>query len=461
MQRKQLRDLEKWVQAADRKPLVIRGARQVGKSTLVRLFSAQRRQPLLEVNLERHPQIGSIFESMDPRAIVEQIEALPGMPRVTPDSILFLDEIQAAPPAIAALRYFYEERRELPLIAAGSLMEFALAERRLSMPVGRVRYLHMGPMVFTEFLDALGESKLKESVAAYELGAELGPVVHQRLLTLLRRFYFVGGMPAAVDALVRTGKLGEVSGVHTDLVATYRDDFQKYARSRDLARMQHVLEAAARSVGTKVKYANIMRDAHSATIRHDIDLLAMARVVSKVLHTHASGLPLQAEADESVYKLLFLDVGLMNAICGLTWRTLSRKDDAELVNDGAIAEQFVGQHLLEMLADSPTRELTYWLREGRSSNAEVDFVAAVEGRIVPIEVKAGARGSLRSLHQFVAEKHVPLAVRFDTNPPSRQTVAATVRTSEGEIPVEYELISLPLYLVERTADIVSAEAVRH
>ncbi|MGA7537495.1 MAG: AAA family ATPase [Steroidobacteraceae bacterium] len=444
------------MQAADRKPLIVRGARQVGKSTLVRLFAAQRHQQLIEVNLERHPEMGSVFESMDAHAILGQIEALPNMPRATADSILFLDEIQAAPAAIGALRYFYEERRGLPVIAAGSLMEFALSERRLAMPVGRVRYLPMGPMVFTEFLDAQGEHKLKEAIMAYEPGAQLGPIVHKRLLELLRRYYLVGGMPAAVDMLARTGKLGEVSAVHTDLIQTYREDFQKYARSRNLARMQHVLEFAARNVGTKVKYASILKDAHSSTLRQDIELLAMARLVSKVLHTHASGLPLEADIDESVYKLLFLDVGLMNAICGLSWKTLSRWHDAELVNDGAIAEQFVGQHLLEMLADSPSRELTYWLREGRSSNAEVDFVVAIEGRIVPIEVKAGARGSLRSLHQFVAEKHVPLAVRFDTNPPSRQTVAATVRSARGAMQVEYELISLPLYLVERMAELVSA-----
>jgi predicted AAA+ superfamily ATPase len=456
MRRKQLRDLENWISAPDRKPLIIRGARQVGKSTLVKLFAGERHRSLLEVNLERHPETGPIFDSMSPQAIVGQIEALPGMPRATADSILFLDEIQAVPAAIAALRYFYEERGGLAVIAAGSLMEFALAERRLTMPVGRVRYLHMGPMVFTEFLEALGEDKLKEAIETYEPGAQLGPVVHQRLLELLRRYYFVGGMPAAVDVLARTGKLAEVASVHTDLIETYRDDFQKYARARNLARMQHVLEFAARNVGTKVKYANVLRDAHSSTIRQDIELLAMARVVSKVSHTSASGLPLQADIDESVYKLLFLDVGLMNAICGLTWKSLSRRHDVEYGNDGAIAEQFVGQHLLEILADSPSRGLTYWLREGRASNAEVDFVAAIEGRIVPIEVKAGARGSLRSLHQFAAEKHARLAVRFDTNPPSRQTVTATVQTAAGAVRAEYELISLPLYLVERTADIVGA-----
>lgn len=200
----------------------------------------------------------------------------------------------------------------------------------------------------------------------------------------------------------------------------------------------------------------MLRDVHSATLKHDIDLLAMARVISKVLHTHASGLPLLADIDETVYKLLFLDVGLMNFICGLGWQSISRLDDIQLVNDGAIAEQFVGQHLQDVLANAPGRELTYWLREGRSSNAEIDFVVALEDLIVPVEVKAGARGSLRSLHQFVAEKHVPLAVRFDANPPSRQTIVTTVQRAGRSVQVEYELVSLPLYLVERLADIVAA-----
>ena len=163
---------------------------------------------------------------------------------------------------------------------------------------------------------------------------------------------------------------------------------------------------------------------------------------------------MRADLEEKVYKLVFLDVGLMNAICGLGWSTLSRFDEIQLVNEGAIAQQFIGQHLLGLLAASPNRELTYWLREGRSANAGVDSVVALEGRVIPIEVKSGGRGSLRSLHQFVGEKHVPLAVRFDANPPSIQDVSAGIQTSDGLSEVNYRLLSLPLYLVEKLADVV-------
>lgn len=420
----------------------------------MKLFTEQIQRPLAEVNMERYPELNTVFESMSPQRILNQLEALPNVPAINAGSVLFLDEIQAAPAAIGALRYFYEERRDIPVIAAGSLMEFALTERRVSIPVGRIEYLHMGPMTFSEYLEGLGESKLKESIEAYTFGADLGPVVHQRLMELLRSYYFVGGMPGAVAAYARSRKFSDVGTVHNSIIETYREDFQKYARSRNLLRMQHVLNFAARNVGAKIKYSNVLKDVHSATLKQDIDLLAMARVVSKVVHTHASGLPLQADLDEKVYKLIFLDVGVMNAICGLGWQTLSSLDDVQLINSGSIAEQFIGQHLLELLAASPNRELTYWLREGRSSNAEVDFVVALEGRIVPIEVKAGGRGSLRSLHQFVGEKRVPMAVRFDSNPPSIQAVSATIRTGDRSTEVKYRLLSLPLYLVEKVADIV-------
>jgi predicted AAA+ superfamily ATPase len=282
----------------------------------------------------------------------------------------------------------------------------------------------------------------------------MGPIVHQRLLQLLRSYYFVGGMPAAVDAFAGSRKPRDVGEVHSSIIQTYRDDFQKYARSRNLQRMQHVLNFAARNVGTKVKYSNVMQDVHSATIRQDIELLSMARVITKVIHTHASGLPLQSELDDKVYKLLFLDVGLMNAVCGLGWDVLSKSDDSKLINEGGIAEQFIGQHLQELLTDNPNRELTYWLREGRSSNAEVDFVVALDGQIIPVEVKAGGKGSLRSLHQFMSEKKAPLAVRFDSNPPSIQHVVTSIQTGTGTLGVSYRLLSLPLYLVENLAEIV-------
>lgn len=180
----------------------------------------------------------------------------------------------------------------------------------------------------------------------------------------------------------------------------------------------------------------------------------MARIIGKVTSSHCSGLPLQADINEKAYKALFLDVGLMNAVCGLNWRAVSQMDDVKLINEGAIAEQFIGQHLQHLLADTPNRELTYWLRESRSANAEVNFVIGIAGNIIPIEVKAGTTGKLKSLHQFMGCKQAPLAIRFDASLPSVHQINTIINIKKTRKKVSYQLISLPLYLIERIEEIV-------
>lgn len=458
MKRKQQVILEKWLGKPNRKPIIIRGARQVGKSTLVNLFAEQGNHKLTAINLERlagmEADLATAFNRNDPEALLNLLEALPGINRISADSLLFFDEIQALPEAIPALRYFYEDMNQLPVLAAGSLLEFALSDHQFSMPVGRIEYLHMGPMTFTEFLEALDETKLVTTIQSWEIGEEINPVVHHRLLDLLRTYFFVGGMPEAVQTYANSKQLREVSEVHNSIIETYREDFPKYIGSRNLSRIQHVFNFAARNVGKKVKYSQYSNLDKSATIKADIELLCMARVLSKVVHSHCSGLPLQADIEEKIYKLIFLDVGLMNAICGLGWNTLHQISDTQLINEGVIAEQFIGQHLQDILSSSPNRDLTYWLREGRSSNAEVDYVLALDGQVIPIEVKAGATGSLKSLHQFVGEKVVPLAVRFDTGLPTKQAINTRIRRGDKAHDVQYQLLSLPLYLVERLPELI-------
>jgi len=456
MQRQQLQFLYTWLHSKNRKPLIIHGARQVGKSTLVELFAGQNQQTLHTVNLERHPELSDIFSSKDPEQVIQQIEFLPNMGSISNDTLLFLDEIQAIPKAIPALRYFHEDWPELPVISAGSLLEFALSDHTFSMPVGRIQYLHMGPMTFSEFLLAMDEKRLENFINNYEPGQEISEIVHQRLLHLLRSYYYVGGMPEAVAVFADSRSYKNVSEVHNSIVETYRDDFPKYTGSRNLNRMLNVFNFAARNVGVKIKYSNISRQDQSVTIKKDIELLTMARVLSKVIHSHCSGLPLQADIEEKVYKLLFLDVGLMNAICGLDWRSISQMDEIKLINQGAIAEQFIGQHLQAMLANKPNRELNYWLREGRSSNAEVDFVIGLGGNLIPIEVKSGATGAMKSLHQFMGTKQAPVAIRFDTKKPATHQIDTFINVEKQRKQVKYPLISLPLYLVERLDHIASS-----
>ncbi len=456
MDRKQFADLDRWLAQPSRKPLIIRGARQVGKTALVRLFADRCRRPLTEVNLERHRDLTSAFARNDPDYILNVLEALPGIEPLRSDSLLFLDEIQAVPEAVAALRYFKENKSRLPVLAAGSLLDFYLRNSSAPMPVGRIAYLHMGPMSFTEFLNAMDAEKLAGAIRDFDLEQGLDPAIHNLLMDHLRSYCFVGGLPEAVEAYRLTRQMRAVREVHASIIDTYREDFPKYIGSRNITRIVSIFNFAARNVGRKVKYVHYSRNDQAATIKSDIDLLCLARVLSKVFHSHCGGLPLQADSDPHTYKMIYMDIGMMTAVCGLGWEMIRSASEQQLVNEGPLAEQFIGQHLQAMLASSANRELNYWLREGKSANAEVDYVAAVDGRIVPIEVKAGAAGRLKSLHQFAAEKDISLAVRFNTSPASLHNLQAKVSARGRQQSIACRLLSLPLYLVEKLPAILAS-----
>ena len=446
MKRQDEKRLTDWLSGEHRKPLVLRGARQVGKSTLVRQFAAQQGLALNEVNLERHLGLDKVFATLDTHRIRAELDALVGRSITTPRSLLFLDEIQATPCALQALRYLHEDLPAVPVVAAGSLLEFTLARHSFSMPVGRIEYHHLGPMTFREFLAAV-----EPALVRYldELGPDsaLPGSAHQRLLLRQRQYLFVGGMPEAVQALVESGSLEESAAVHRRIVSTYEDDFAKYAGPRERALLQQVFRQIPRLVGRKIKYVNVSREERSRDVKAAIGKLSGARVCHRVFSSPCSGVPLHADADESAFKLLFLDVGLMNHVCGMDWLALSRMDDTRLVNEGAVAEQFVGQHLAYAASGTESPRLAYWLREGRAANAEVDYVVARGPEIFPVEVKAGRSGTLRSLQQFAAHKRAHAAVRFDLNPPSRQRVVSRLQPVHGLSPVAFDLISLPLYAV--------------
>jgi predicted AAA+ superfamily ATPase len=434
-----------WHGKTHRKPLILRGARQVGKSTLVRQFAAAHGLTLNEINLEKHPELDRVFKSLDVKRILFEIEGLLGRTIGSERSLLFLDEVQATPHALAALRYFNEERPELPVVAAGSLLEFTLAKHAFSMPVGRVEYHHMGPLAFSEFI-ACTEPDLnpwREAAAHFEPVPE---TAHRRLLSRLREFLYVGGMPEAVQVFIESGSLSEVQEVHRSIAETYQDDFSKYAQHTDLVRLRRVFAQIPRNIGRKIKYVNLSREERAREIKACVELLCLAQVCQKVVASHCSGVPLAAEADEETYKLIFMDVGLVNHLCGGRWNDIADAPGQTLVNEGPLAEQFIGQHLAYRESGRP--QLHYWIREGKANNAEVDYVVARGTQIVPIEVKAGAGGSLKSLQQFVLEKNVREAVRFDLNPASKVTAVYHARSGQEVNEVTFDLLSLPLYAVE-------------
>ena len=459
--RQELADLERWFAQRPRKPLVIRGARQVGKSTLVREFARRLNLPLVAVDFERNPEIRDAFITREPTRILSTLGLLTGEAVVPGKHLLFLDEIQAAPEALAVLRYFHEELPDLGVVAAGSLMEFALADAQFSMPVGRVEYLHLGPMTFEDFLDAAGHPELKahlRNLPLADLEGAFPDGVHGRYMDLLRQYWVVGGLPEAVSGYVQekresTGGFERVARIQHSVVATYRDDFSKYSQGTARDRLQITFDRLPGLVGRKFKYVQVSRDHRAAELADALRQLCMARIAYKVCHTAANGVPLAAEMNERRFKCLYLDVGLMCAALSLNLLDLSHQD-LTLVNAGAVAEQFIGQHLLHNGPSFQTPSLHYWTREARNAAAEVDYLMALGGRIVPVEIKAGTSGSLKSVHQFLKEKGGGLALRFNAGPPSLLHDAKRLPT--GEL-VRYRLLSLPLYLVGQARRLLEEE----
>lgn len=442
-----------WLKSSRRKPLVLRGARQVGKSTLVHQFAQNQGLVLCEINLERHLNLRKCFASLDIPRILQELDVIVGHKVDQPNSLLFLDEIQAVPEALPALRYFYEERPDLPVVAAGSLLEFALTQKRLTMPVGRVTYLYLGPMTFAEFLQAVKPTLVPYCRQA-AIEGYIPETAHEQLNRYVRMFMFVGGMPEAVSVFASDG-LSAVPEVLQMLLETYEDDFSKYARNIDLAVMQEIFRNLPSMSCRKVKYVNFSREVGSREVKAVLNLFRKAQLCTAVRASKCEGVPLFAETEEGVWKELFLDVGLMNRACGIDWPMLERMDDVRFVNEGVMAEQFIGQHLLFRKDGNEKPQLAYWLREGGKNNAEVDFVVSDGTVIYPIEVKSGKSGTLKSLRELIVSKKFSKAFRFDCNAPSRQMVTIEMAGAQQH----YELISLPLYSIPFVSETFAHERV--
>ena len=470
MKRSQEKYLYDWYRRERRKPLIVRGARQVGKSTLVRNFASAHQLKLFEINLERHPELERNFATFNIKEIIRELEYICGQDILNSDnSLLFLDEIQAAPSAIQALRYFYEDQPQLPVVSAGSLMEFTLAEHSFSMPVGRVEYLFMGPMIFEEFLEARQEPKLLDLIRNYNISERFPESAHTLLLKQLRDYLIIGGMPEAVKEFLKNNENPAAAfNVHASIIETYFDDFAKYAKNKELLRLRRVFNYVPAAAGEKVKYSKIDPDDRARELKHAVELLIKARVIFPVYHTRAASVPLGAGKADRIYKLYFLDVGLMNHVCGINNISAEFMRERSFINEGKMAEQFIAQHLLYLEARNKTPDLYYWLREKRKGNAEVDFLIQNtaggssgfrNNTIVPVEVKAGKTGSLKSLQRFVYEKHVDSAIRFDLNLPSFYKTNSTITDTSGgstdsrnidKEKVSFNLLSLPLYMVQQT-----------
>lgn len=445
LHRFELQYLKDWLNRPNRKPLIIKGARQVGKSTLVKLFAKQQNLDLITIDLEQYSEDASLFKSNDPKTIINLISVKINKIIIPEKILLFLDEVQKTPQIMVSLRYFYEQMPELAVICTGSLLDVALTSINFSMPVGRVEYLYLGPMSFQAFLLALGKQQLLNFIKSYQLKDELPWAIHQTLMDLLKSYFIVGGLPESIVCYISSNNFIESQRIIAGLVNSYQDDFAKYASLAQQQHMKLIFNKIPKILGEKFKYSNISKEHKSIVIKAALDNLILSRIINKVNHTNANGLPLGAESNESHFKTYFLDVALVVSILDLNILNFLDQQELLLVNSGKIAEQFIAQHLLYFREMYEDPKLYYWDKEQKSSSAEVDFIVALQGSIIPIEVKAGSSGSLKSLHYFLKEKNLNVGVKFSSQLPSVLQEKVSLATGDK---LDYKLISLPLYLVE-------------
>lgn len=427
-----------WAQNEGRKPLILRGARQTGKTTLIRDFG-KKFDSFIELNLEKKAD-SDLFER--DLSVKDLFQAICLEKNVVEGSkvLLFIDEIQNSPKAVAMLRYFYEEMPELYVIGAGSLLEVMMERHKISFPVGRVEYLYLFPMTFEEFLDATGE---KVALKMYR-EQEIPSIAHNKLESLFSLYSFIGGMPEVISRYAATRDIAQLKPVYESLITSYKDDVPKYAKTLSEANIiRHVIETSPYETGKRIKFEHFGNGNYKSREVGE-SLRILERAMFLYLRYPVSGHELPLAPNFKLHpRLQFLDTGLLNYALGLTNLYFSGIPLSDAYN-GMIAEHIVGQELLASQNDVLQKPIL-WVREKKQSNAEVDFMIVQNGKIVPVEVKSGSSGTLRSLHSFIEESGIDYALRLYSGSKSVEQS----ETPKARKP--YTLVNLPLYYAGRIA----------
>ena len=402
--------LEEWAASQSRKPLLLRGARQIGKTTAIRHL-AERFESFVEINFEDNASLVPVFYGdFDINRILSELE-IRTRTKITPGkTLLFLDEIQLCPRAISCLRYFYEKAPSLHVVATGSLLEFAFGEIA-DFGVGRIRNIFMHPLSFAEFVSAMDADIALEHAREATPGKPIPDIGHRAMLDCLKSFLIVGGMPAAVAAYIETKSYLAAQEQHRDILVSLKSDFGKYKKRIPSTRISTVFNRVLEQTAEKFSYSDPSTGISYRDGKECTTLLEMARLSYRIEACHANGVPLGADVKASDCKFLFLDTGLYLTASGLDLSQWITDEPAKFVNRGSLAEMFTGLELAKAGSPLEERRLFYWHREARNSSAEVDYIVQFKNKVLPIEVKSGVRGSMRSLHMLMDEKHLDLGVR--------------------------------------------------
>ena len=404
--------LSEWKVSTHRKPLILRGARQVGKTHAVRTLGKSF-ENFVEINFEFNPDIQIIFEkNLDPVRIIQEL-SLSTKQKITPGStLLFLDEIQVQPRALTALRYFYEMMPNLHVIAAGSLLDFAIEQ--VGIPVGRVQSLYMYPVSFMEYLASQGYTLLLKSFIQNSTD-RFSTAIHDKGLALLGEYLGLGGMPEAIQSWIDQEDPLSISTIHQTLLDTYRQDFNKYAKEHQIKYLELLFNTIPSQVGNKFKFSAIPGEYRKRELSPALDLLVTAGIVHRVYHSSGQGVPLGATTNPDDFKSIFLDIALGQALLGNDYAQWFINPHKEFINKGPLVEAFVGQEILAYENPIMKKNLYYWHRESRSSQAEVDYLIQKNTEVVPVEVKSGSGRTLKSLQLFLESHQAsPYGIKFST-----------------------------------------------
>ncbi|TAL27862.1 MAG: DUF4143 domain-containing protein [Nitrospirae bacterium] len=429
-----------WKNRNKRKPLVIRGARQVGKTSAVNLFAKNSFKTYIYINLEQEENL-ALFSRMNPIHELIQAIQLKFNKKIIPGSaLIFIDEIQNSSIAMNQLRYFYEEMPDLHVVAAGSLLEVKMKSEGFSFPVGRVEYCYMYPVTFEEYLSAMGETETLHYINSVKPDKKIPAEIHNMLMKKYHEYLLVGGMPEAVARYAETRSLIDVDPVYESILTGFKDDVLKYASLAKSKYIQYLIEHSSKYIGLPVKYENFGRSGfRSREMSEAFEVLEKGMVISRVYASSSRQLPIVNNLKKSP-KLLYLDTGLVNYQVGLRTEIMNIQD-INAVYHGQLSEQVAGQTLLS-LAIRKNINLSYWYREQKGSISEIDYLISSHNKLIPVEVKSGKSGTLRSLHNFIDESKNDFAVRIY----SGSMGIEKIRTPHKK---QFALFSIPFYLLHR------------
>ena len=419
-----------WAKREDRKPLVLRGARQVGKTTAVKMF-AKEFDNFIYLNLEKKEDVEIFKQNYSTEQIIDNIILSKNITLKKGRSLIFIDEIQNSPEAVAMLRYFYESFPSYHVIAAGSLLEIMMAKDNLSFPVGRVEYRFMYPLTFMEFLLAINH---QQALKYYKM-LPCPSFAMVKIKELFHRYTMIGGMPEIVKKYVETERVSDLTITYQSLMTSYLDDVKKYARNNSMSEIiKHAIESSPFEAGSRIKFQGFGNSNYkSREIGEALRTMQRAMLLYLIYPTTSTKPPALPNKKKSP-RLQFVDTGLLNFSVGLH-SYFFKNDDLHSIYQGKLAEHIVGQELIGRDFQSPA-SYSFWVKEKKQSNAEVDFIVQHNEYFIPIEIKSGVSGRLRSLHEFMDRVEHTFAIRMY----SGELSVEKVKTSTGK---EYDLLNLP------------------